>query len=313
MIGFNDQEPNQLLAKEGSLTGSLATLDLSEASDRVSFQLVRTMFSRYPLLSEAIDVTRSMRAEVDGYGVIPLAKYASMGSALCFPIEAMVFLTIIFVGIEQSTNTQTSLKSIKRLMGRVRVYGDDIIVPVHYVHCVISELESFGMRVNASKSFWTGKFRESCGKEYYDGHDVTLSRVRRVFPTSRTDSEEIISLVSLRNQMFDSGMTKTVAWLDRTIERLIPFPYVGRASPVLGRFQYLGFHNTERIGPNLHDPQVKGMVVQSRIPVRKTDGNGALMKWFLKPGEDPFVAVDHLERSGRPASLTLKRRWCSAI
>jgi len=36
MIGFTDQTPNRGMACEGSSTGGLATLDLSEASDRVS-------------------------------------------------------------------------------------------------------------------------------------------------------------------------------------------------------------------------------------------------------------------------------------
>lgn len=43
LIGTTDQTPNQRLAREGSEKGTLATLDLSEASDRVSNQLVRRL------------------------------------------------------------------------------------------------------------------------------------------------------------------------------------------------------------------------------------------------------------------------------
>jgi hypothetical protein len=73
------QEPNQLLALEGSISGSLATLDLSEASDRVSSLLVSKLFSGHPHLSDGVFATRSANAEVPGHGVLPLARFASMG------------------------------------------------------------------------------------------------------------------------------------------------------------------------------------------------------------------------------------------
>jgi len=189
VVGFTSQEPNQLLAREGSLSGDLATLDLSEASDRVSNQLVRAMLDNYPNLAEGVDACRSRKADVFGK-VIRLAKFASMGSALTFPIEAMIFSTIVFMAIakaeakdnpELSATVDTDL--VMRYRSRVRVYGDDIIVPVRFVHAVVDLLETFGLKVNSSKSFWTGKFRESCGKEYYNGHDVSIVRVRREFPS----------------------------------------------------------------------------------------------------------------------------------
>jgi hypothetical protein len=98
LCGFQDQRPNRRMALEGSLYGELATLDLSEASDRVSNQLVREMVAHWPNVAAALDATRSRKADVLGK-TYRLAKFASMGSALCFPVEAMVFATIIFCGI----------------------------------------------------------------------------------------------------------------------------------------------------------------------------------------------------------------------
>lgn len=83
-IGFDDQTPNQRMAAEGSLTGKLATLDLSEASDRVSNRIVETLFSSVPYLNGAVQACRSTHADVLG-DVIKLTKFASMGSALTFP------------------------------------------------------------------------------------------------------------------------------------------------------------------------------------------------------------------------------------
>jgi hypothetical protein len=195
VVGFEDQEPNRLLAKEGSLSGELATLDLSEASDRVSNQLVRAMLDNFPNLAEGVDACRSRKADVPGHGVVRLAKFASMGSALTFPIEAMVFSTIIFMAIaraeadreEDESRARVDTGLIMRHRSGVRVFGDDIVVPVRFVHRVVEYLELFGFKVNSNKSFWTGRFRESCGKEFYHGHDVSVVRVRRQFPDSRPE------------------------------------------------------------------------------------------------------------------------------
>jgi hypothetical protein len=304
-VGFTDQTPNQRLALQGSRDGSLATLDLSEASDRVSNQHVLALTRFHPHFSEALQACRSRKADVPGHGILSLSKFASMGSALCFPIEAMVFSTIVFLGIQRELKRRLTRKDLKVLTGQVRVYGDDIIVPVDYVSSVVSELEAFGFRVNAGKSFWTGKFRESCGKEYYAGDDVSIVKVRSLLPTQRKDAKEVVSTVSTRNQFYKAGMWKTAALLDNTIERAIKhFPVVAETSPVVGRHSFLGYQ-TEKMHPQLHSPLVRGYVVKVRLPENPLDGEPALLKWFLKRGCDP-LDQDHLKRSGRPLAVRIK-------
>jgi hypothetical protein len=307
MIGFEDQIPNQDLALEGSLSsGNLATLDLSEASDRVSNQLVRLMLRNHPHLFEAVDATRSRKADVPGHGVIRLAKFASMGSALCFPFEAMVFLTICLVGIERESKSQLTKKRIHTFLGKVRVYGDDIIVPIEYTHSVVNTLEAFGFKVNKDKSFWNGKFRESCGKEYYDGHDVSICRVRRTFPARRTDAQEVISLVALRNQFYFIGLWTTAGYLDGILKRLLGrFPSIHPSSPLLGRHTLLEYEYS-RMCDRLHSPLVKGYVVRSTPPASKVSGVGALLKCLLKRSDEPFADSRHLERQGRPVAVNIK-------
>jgi hypothetical protein len=329
VLGFEDQLPNQQMARFGSLSGCLATLDLSEASDRVSNVLVTSMFRNHPFAGKAVDACRSRTARVPGHGVIPLAKFASMGSALTFPIEAMVFLTIISIGIERELNTRFDRRTlVKELRGRVRVYGDDIIVPVEFVRSVISSLEAFGLKVNERKSFWNGKFRESCGKEFYDGSDVSLARFRHEFPTSRRHVQGVIGLVSFRNQMYHLGYWDTCQWLDRKIGKILKyFPVVLPSSPVLGRHSFLGFE-TQKIDKELHSPLVKGWVVSATSPADKLDGVGALLKFLLRGArQDRFVrflgwrqnnpelmpSIDgHLERAGRPQTVNIKLRWATS-
>lgn len=315
-VGFTRQEPNQLLAREGSLHGGLATLDLSEASDRVSYQHVLAMFDRFPLVREAVDATRSRKADVPGHGVIRLAKFASMGSALCFPMEEMVFLTIIFSSIEQSLSTSFTRRDVSRFAGKVRVYGDDIVVPAEHVDCVIDGLESFGLKVNVNKSFWNGKFRESCGKEYYDGTDVTLVRVRQALPSSRKDASAVIAAVELRNQFYSAGFWQTAAFLDDAIERVLPlFPIVEETSSALGRWSVFPFdyyRNAVRMDADhqvLFRPLVRAYTVSSKSPPSGCSGEGALLKYLIKRSDLPIADIRHLERSGQARLSINKPRW----
>ncbi len=311
IVGFRHQPPNQELARKGSIDGSLATLDLSEASDRVSNRHVGLLFRRHSLLAEAVESTRSLTADVPGHGVIPLTKFASMGSALTFAMEAVVFSTIIFMAIGKKQSRRLTRRDVKSFRASVRVFGDDLIVPNEYAPDVIACLESFGYKVNASKSFWSGSFRESCGKEYFNGYDVSIVKTRRVLPASRTDARELKSTVAFRNLMYNQGMWATARWLDKRIRELIPFPIVESTCAGLGRHSFLGW-KAERgeAGKSLQRPLVKAAFLHSKAPKSdiSDDGVSSLLKWFLKQGVEPFELGSY-ERQGRPDTVSIKVRW----
>jgi len=224
MMGYSDQTLNQRLAREGSLTGALATLDLSDASDLVSFELVDYLFKDWPALRVALWATRSQQARVLDQ-VIDLAKFASMGSALCFPIEAMVFSAITIAGIYAGLGRNTKLEVLIRdLEGKVRVYGDDIIVPTEHAQSVVDCLEACGLKVNRAKSFWSGYFRESCGKEYWRGFDVTYVKLRHRLPTLRKplseDSAAVVHTAAFANNLREGKCyTNVVALLDALMDK----------------------------------------------------------------------------------------------
>jgi len=328
-IGLDDQVPNQDMARAGSLSGDLATLDLSEASDRVSNQHVRAMLEDYPHLLEAVQSSRSRKADVPGHGVIRLAKFASMGSALCFPFEAMVFLTLCLLGIERELSTTLNRRDLQGLRGKVRVFGDDIIVPRDDVLSVVNELSTFGYKVNVSKSFWTGRFRESCGKEYFNGHDVSIVKVRSVLPTRRQDADGVIKAVAFRNHAYWHGLWSTARWMDDYLRRILGFfPNVAPTSPLLGRESVLGYQ-FQRLHPNFHSPLTKGYFVEAKPPRDSLDGVGALLKCLnmVTPAlenkhlehtsavNSMVVAesndAEHLERTGRPKRVDIKLGWRS--
>jgi len=164
-INFANQGINQELARRSSITGEMATLDLSDASDRVSLNLVRELFPENWV--EAFEACRSESTELPDGRVIKLNKFAPMGSACCFPVEALVFWAIASAATHQQHDNA------------VYVYGDDIITLAGNAGLVMDGLESVGLLVNRNKSFAKGPFRESCGGDYHKGYDVSPVRLRK--------------------------------------------------------------------------------------------------------------------------------------
>lgn len=337
LLGFRDQWPNQAMAQIGSEDGSLATLDLSEASDRVPNWLVELLFEDFPWLAEGIQACRGQQATLPDGQVIDLQKFASMGSALTFPIEAMVFITVILTGLSKSMGEPVSRAFVKTLRDKVRVYGDDIVVPADNAVDVIEHLELFGFKVNRSKSFWTGQFRESCGAEFYAGADVSIVRVRRALPQSRRDVEEIRSAISTRNQFYEAGMWKTANAYDVVLDEVLQglYPYIRPTSPVLGRVSAIfpwgettnrwSYPGQDRLHRDYQSPIVKGWLNADRLPSNAVDDWPALLKCLLLEAvsdvyPDPWVhdpgdlaelygssKGEHLLRSGRPRAPRIRR------
>lgn len=93
-IDLHEQGHNRDLALEGSKTAAWCTIDLSNASDNVTYAIVDAITRDVPLLHDVLMDARTKRVKV-GSGpeapVINIAKFAPMGSACCFPVECLVF------------------------------------------------------------------------------------------------------------------------------------------------------------------------------------------------------------------------------
>lgn len=172
-LNFVDQSVNQRLAQEGSISDTWSTIDLTDASDRVSLRLVRDVFP--PSWFECLTACRSESTLLPDGSIVKLNKFAPMGSSCCFPVEALVFWASA-----QATIGRLGFKSPSY------VYGDDIIIAKEFSEAVMDDLELVGLKVNRLKSFTKGPFRESCGGEYHYGNDVTPIRIRKAFGTSST-------------------------------------------------------------------------------------------------------------------------------
>lgn len=217
-ICWETQEFNRYLCKDWK---RYATIDLSEASDRVPLALVERMLRRFPFVRGLILASRSTKAELPDGTIVPLRKFASMGSAMCFPIETLVFATCALMGGDRKS---LSISRYFRNPRRFRVYGDDIIVPIDIVPSVLEVLEECSFKVNTNKSFWNGKFRESCGADWYDGHDVSVVRIRHQLPESRQSGISILKAVDLHNRLFARGLRGSAKYVESLICKL-GFPY----------------------------------------------------------------------------------------
>jgi hypothetical protein len=171
-VNLRDQSVNQSLALKGSVDGSLATIDLSSASDTVSYALVMSLLPQEWF--ELLDRFRSERVEIQG-AVVELEKFSSMGNAYTFELESLIFYALSLAVCDSLDLIGRPIYDKGRLLIRdfpISVYGDDIIVPVGAVTLLLETLNWCGFEVNTEKSFSTGNFRESCGADWLFGFDV---------------------------------------------------------------------------------------------------------------------------------------------
>lgn len=338
-VNFTDQSINQNLALTSSKDGRFGTIDLSDASDRVLLDLASLLFAEVPDLWDLILACRSKAAILpDGRLVSPLAKFASMGSALCFPVESMVFYTICVVARLRKHNLPIDPTNIYNVSRDIYVYGDDIVIPVDDADTITDHLHEYHCKVNSSKSFWTGMFRESCGTDAYAGENVTPTYLRHMPPCDRRQARELLSWVSTANQFYLKGYWRTASLMFCTCEKILgSLPYVSPESSGLGRISYLGYRSAERWNDRLQRLEVRCWVPSLVYRCDSIDGYSALQKCLLSlerrtnniVGYPEYEAgtsdvlgrrlvsptpVDkaHLRRTARRGAVTLKLRWVSA-
>lgn len=147
------------VACSGSLTGEIATIDLTSASDTVAKVLVRLCVS--PEWYELLDSLRSPKTTLPDGKVQFLEKFSSMGNGFTFELE-----TVLFCAIARAVCKDDDEWS------QISVYGDDIIAPTARYEDIIAALSFCGFTPNKRKTYSTGCFRESCGGDYFLGRAV---------------------------------------------------------------------------------------------------------------------------------------------
>lgn len=158
-VDLNDQEINQQWAEIGSHTGLIATVDLSSASDSICLRHLELFPRRW---QEYFLSSRDTHIAVNGV-VHKLNMVAGMGNGFIFELQSLLYYAIALSVVEE-LDLDTSF---------VNTYGDDIIIPSRAYDLFTTVMLALGFEVNEDKSYATGPFRESCGKHYFNGQDVS--------------------------------------------------------------------------------------------------------------------------------------------
>lgn len=160
-INLNDQRPNQELSRLGSVFRTRATLDQTSASDCISLFLLKLLPER---MQDWVMCTRTPNTRV-GDVKWKLEKVATMGNGFIFELQSLIFAAFSHACTVLSGGRECD----------IAVYGDDIIVSTPVALPLMRTLEYYGLVPNMEKSYWDEDepFRESCGKHWLAGRDVT--------------------------------------------------------------------------------------------------------------------------------------------
>lgn len=156
------QTLHRRVAKWASKDGSYATIDLSSASDTVSYNLVKFLLGT--TWFEVLKTLRIPKTQVNG-NLLHLQKFSAMGNGYTFELETIIFSAICESVMEQAGITPRPGRN-------VFVYGDDLILPSECCKNLLAVLSYCGFTPNQRKSFVSGPFRESCGGDFFLGKAV---------------------------------------------------------------------------------------------------------------------------------------------
>jgi hypothetical protein len=181
-INFTDQSINGGIALSSSSSREYCTLDLKEASDRIGHSLFKYLFGYH---AQVLSCSRASHVRLLDSRLEELQMFAPMGNALTFPVESLIFWSLVRAGI---------LCRHGQHCDDVYVFGDDIIFPSKYYDGAIYGLINAGLIPNVGKTFRKGFFRESCGVDAYNGKDVTPYRCKVRGISSYSDAESVCDL-----------------------------------------------------------------------------------------------------------------------
>lgn len=206
---------NRELARVGSIQESFGTIDKVSASDSMSWQLILRILED-GFTKAVLSRSRSETAVLPDGSKVVLNMISTMGNGFTFPLQTIIFASAV--------------RACYQVMGfpchcpktQYGVFGDDIIVrrEVYGFYCRM--ITKLGFEVNVAKSFNTGPFRESCGHDYFRGHNV-----RGVYVRSLELPQQIYSCINrLVRWSTDSGipLTRTINFLRGQVRKVLVPP-----------------------------------------------------------------------------------------
>lgn len=266
-IDFKDQSKSMDLCNKTRYS----TLDLKDASDRITLRLLRDIFPKevFALLTR---YRSRMITLPDGDMLSPTTAF-TMGNALCFPVETIVFWASSLSSMllqyaddksDYAWHVYAQLKAHPRGTAArdlvLRVFGDDIIVPKKYYDTVSAGLNGLGMMINRAKSCNETPVREACGAWWFDGQDVRITRFS--FHNLNRKYLAWVSVAENAKELAQCGFTHTSRAICEALDKLHQVPW--------GR---LGFPMPKNIGTKMTLEQIAqyGTTVRYNIQLQRVE------------------------------------------
>lgn len=261
---------------------TVATVDLSDASDWLSMRLVAALLPTKWL--HALFSARTRFCQV-GPQTVENRSAATMGNGFCFPLLTLICMCACHVSGARSHDYS--------------VFGDDIIIADRYYDELVFVLACFGLHVNHAKSFRAeSPFAETCG---YDLWKPQAAQVRPKFLRSHvptTSAYDIMKLCEFQQWCWLRGAKRSAGFV-RTIA---PDHKLASTTPLSGA--WLSDHDTVRTRWNKATQVLEYQLPGGYVPRRPANLDGALE--FLRWSSEKLDSYDD-EVMSRDSSLRL--RW----
>lgn len=319
-VNFSSQDVNRGLALSSSISGQYATLDLKDASDRVSLALCSALIEE-PAISY-LRASRSVGVELPSGQRITLRSFSPMGSAVCFPLESLVFYALAMSAVRMAlkpTNLFPTRKDWNGILGKVYVYGDDLIVERQFAELVIQALTDVGLVVNTDKCCYRGPFRESCGLDAYNGVDVRPVRIKHM--PDRSIPSSFPSSCSYLNEFRTRGMVNSYDTLMQEVaNEFSTVPYLTCHSDPCGitttsiteAVVWNNSHFASRWNNRLQRTEWRVTQVNPRFYHSRLPGWSQLLRNFTEnPLGIPCDWSRDVDEWSVPHALTRNQRWMS--
>lgn len=304
-IDFLSQEPSQALAKRSSRDLSLATVDLSAASDRLSLWTVERAFAKTPSLLASLYATRTPWIRDCTEGSDPdaparrIRKFAGQGSACTFPVQSIIYTMACIAATLLSRGETVTKRNIRKAVKSIQVFGDDLILPKEAVPDLDLILSLLQLKINVGKTHYDGPFRESCGMDAFMGVDVTPIYMKAIRPEKKPES--LTSWVDVCNNVHSAGLWHLSSFLDNCIPKkaapLIPvsqhrLPCLTLRTFCTGKtFSIL----KTRTNSELQREEVLGLSPRSRQRKCQRGDYQALLQFFTEKPVHPVTGVPDME------------------
>lgn len=263
-----------------------ATIDLKDASDCISLALARLILPRW--VFKLVTRYRS-RGIITPIGLVESGCLATMGNATCFPLETLIFWAIA-LGAMIEVRESFHARQRKYLNLEIRVFGDDIIVPIWACDYVARMLTAAGLVINTNKTCAFSPVRESCGEWVYNGREIKIVRFKSL---DVVDHRSFTQWLSLYKDLDVPCVNKYMGSLREEILSILK-DYWERQKKTYKKFGLLRY-NRSLCRMEIYAPS---LVQRGRL--QKLDGYTGLYAWHVHNDGTPYL---------RGAHNRVKMRW----